>query len=258
MSADRIEERQGITLIRPDIFAPFRDITAAVSTRRGGVSDGAFGLNLSFNVGDVPDSVAANRKMFYSALGISADMICFQKQVHGRTVRSVASAGVEDACDGLVTASADVFLAVSIADCLPVLLYDPVHAVTGAVHAGWRGAASRILAVAFELMHREFGTRGEDLLAYIGPGAGPCCYEVGPEVWNQFEPRFRRKGEKTRLDLKSAAAALLLEQGVTPPHIAVSDHCTICEPEHFHSYRRDRDASGRGLAVIGRRAIERV
>lgn len=242
----------GPPMIRPAVFAEEADVVAAVSTRQGGVSREPLGMNLSFSVGDDEASVRENRRRFFSALGIPVDSLAIPRQVHSAVVARVDAPGPVAETDALVTDTPGLYLCVTVADCVPVLLYDARHRAVGAVHAGWRGSASGILSLALRLMRSAFGTRPEDLHAYIGPAAGGCCYEVGPEVAGQFPPKYvaGREGSQ-KLDLKAFNADTLREAGLDPAHVEVSPLCTITEMPLLHSYRRDGPRSGRMMAVIG-------
>lgn len=143
-------------------------------------------------------------------------------------------------------------VAVKTADCIPILLADGRNRAVAAVHAGWRGAAARIAGRAVEAMGGRFGTRPEDLHAAIGPGIGACCYEVGADVAAQFGQAGRR-----RLDLPAINRQQLLEIGIPEARIYVSSLCTMCRPDEFHSYRRDKEAAGRLYSFAGiRPAVE--
>ena len=240
-------------VVRPSIFDGEVGVVAAVSTRNGGVSPQPLGMNLSYQVGDHPENVRRNREVFFGSLGIRTDDLAIPGQVHGTTVRPVDAPGSYPECDGLITAARGVFLCVSIADCVPILLFDPLSGALGAIHAGWRGAAERIAEKAVTAMAGELGARPDDLLAYLGPAAGSCCYYVGRDVGSQFDPRFVEKRDRGEaVDLKGASAEQLRSAGVRPDHIEVSPHCTVDEPHIFHSYRRDGAKSGRMMAVIGK------
>ena len=242
-----------MTVIRPDIFPP--GITAAFSTRNGGVSPPPRGMNLSFMVGDDPVNVRKNREIFFGALGIPPGQVAVPGQVHGATVRRVDGPGEYPETDALITSERGLFLCVSVADCVPVLLYDPVHKAVGAVHAGWRGTASAIVAAAVEAMHEEFGTAPEGLIASIGPSASACCYSVGADVATRFPPSFiREEGGDSFVDLKGVNRSQLLNSGLRPGNVELSLYCTISDPQLFHSYRRDGANAGRMMGVIGRMA----
>jgi polyphenol oxidase len=240
-------------LTRFGLFAKYPNLVSGMSTRKGGVSPEPFGMNTSFSVNDDPDRVRLNRERFLRELGISEDRLAVPSQVHGDTVRLVTEPGRYESCDGLITRSPGLFLSVSVADCLPIFLNDPVRETVGLVHAGWRGTKLNILSHALRIFAEE-STRPEDLFVCIGPGAGACCYEVGEEVAREFDAVYvhRIAGRKPHLDLKAVNRSILVAAGVPDGQIEVSAACTICSAELFHSYRRDGKKSGRMMGVIGR------
>jgi YfiH family protein len=249
----RTVETPNIVIIKPKIFACYPEISCGISTRKGGVSPEPFAMNLSYTVGDEHSNVMANRERFFGSLHVPIDRLAVPYQIHSDVVRNVNAPGRHDACDALITNTPELFLAVTVADCIPVLLYDPVTRSVGAVHSGWKGSKSKIVMNAIAEMRNAFKTKPQDLIAYIGPSASVCCYEVGEEVAGEFDPQFvkRRKGSKPYLDLKSLNTSLLLQAGVRATNIEVSEHCAICTLELFHSYRRDGKHSGRMMGVIG-------
>jgi YfiH family protein len=239
-------------IVHSRLCSNFPDLLFGMSTRKGGVSPEPLGMNLSFNVGDDPRNVEENRARFFGAMAIPQSRLAFPKQIHSGTVRTVREPGMYADCDALVTATPGIFLAVSIADCVPVFLFEPVIRSVAAVHSGWRGSKQRILAEAEQTMHSEYGANSADMLAFIGPCAGGCCYEVGEEVASQFNDEFviRDQGKKPHLDLKAFNRALLIASGLKEENIEVSPDCTICNTL-YHSYRRDGARSGRMYGVIG-------
>jgi YfiH family protein len=220
-------------------------VTAAFTTRAGGVSDAPYAsLDLALHVGDDESAVQANRKATAYALGIDADRVSWCDQAHGDTVATVTEPGrTYDATDGLVTAGRDLPLAVLAADCVPVLLADPRHGIVAAVHAGRRGLVQGVVEVAVGTM-LDLGARREDVVGAVGPAIGPCCYEVGRDVAEPFRARFGddivRDG---KLDLWRAAEIALTEAGVAT--VERTDLCTSCHPELFFSHRRDGAHTGR-------------
>jgi YfiH family protein len=238
------------TVLRPGIFSDRPEVIAAVSTRRGGVSAAPFDMNLSFRVGDDEQNVRRNRELFFGPLGITPGELAIPFQVHSRNVVHALAPGGYSDCDGLVTRTPRVFLCVTVADCVPVLLYDPMSRTVAAVHAGWRGTAEGIVTAAVSLLQSDFSARPADILAYLGPSAGKCCYRLGEEVARLFDPVFiDRSGDQPTLDLRAANIAQLDAAGVR--QIEVNPSCTISEEALFHSFRRDRERSGRMMAVIG-------
>jgi YfiH family protein len=244
-----------IKTITSERFAKHGEIKFGFSTRKGGISPEPLGMNLSFNVGDKRLNVLENRERFFGALRIGLDELAIPRQVQGGLVRRVDVQGGYEACDGLITNLYGLFLTVSTADCLTAYLYDPVKKAIGAVHAGWRGSSMNIVSRAVKLMKEEFGAVASDLIVFIAPAAGVCCYEVGEDVAKNFKDECIVRIEKRNphLDLKMHNRADLLDCGVLLSNIEISDYCTICTPELFHSYRRDGQKSGRMMGVIGLR-----
>lgn len=169
------------------------------------------------------------------------------KQIHStECVAGEGRSGVLGHADALLENVAGAVVAVRTADCIPVLLVDVGRRAVAAAHAGWRGTAGGIVAKALSAMRERFGTDPADVHAAIGPGIGKCCYEVGPEVARQFG-----KQGTSYLDLTEENRQQLIRAGVTPERIYASNLCTKCRPEEFHSFRRDRDDSGRLYSFAG-------
>ncbi len=175
------------------------------------------------------------------------------KQIHSNIVCPVTHPGDRQSDgDGLVTDIPGLWVSIRTADCLPILLADPVKRVVAAVHAGWRGTVAEIVRIAVERMAREYGSRPKDLIATIGPGISRCCFEVGQEVAEHFSPTEIVPGKTNpKVDLKAANRRQLIEAGINLFRINISEECTMCTPG-FHSYRRDRTA-GRLVSGIRRR-----
>jgi len=209
-------------------------------------------MNLSFSVGDDPENVLENRRRFFGGLSIELQELAIPRQVHSATVRRVHEPGTYPDCDALITNARRLFLCVTVADCIPILLYSPDVQAVASVHAGWRGTVSRIASVAVETMIREYSCVPDQMLAYLGPAAGACCYTVGVDVALQFNAKFLHQNSSgATVDLKPANVAQLQDSGIPPQNIEVSQYCTISEGSLLHSYRRDRDLSGRMMGVIG-------
>jgi YfiH family protein len=241
-----------MTIIRSSVLSGFPRLLFGMSTVQGGVSSGSYGLNLSFNVQDEEANVRENRRRFFSALGIDESQVAFTRQQHTTDILTVTAPGTNDTCDALVTAGTGIFLAISVADCTPVMLYDPVRSVVAGIHAGWRGTVGRIVEKTVRRMTEEHGSQATDIVAFIGPSSGPCCYEVGEEVAVQFpsECSEPRRPGKYMLDVKKANLLQLLESGLQNSNIDVNQDCSIHNPL-YHSHRRDGQGSGRMFAVIG-------
>ncbi|MEK6649434.1 MAG: peptidoglycan editing factor PgeF [Bacteroidota bacterium] len=240
-----------IPRVLPTIFASVPGVHAAMSTRVGGVSRAPLGMNLSLRVGDDEAAVHENRSRFFGALGTSEADAAFAAQCHSATIVRVDRPGVHQSCDALVTQHLDIVLAVSVADCVPILISDRQGTLVAAIHAGWRGSKQHVVANTVGLIRQDQGVMPNDLLAFIGPCAGPCCYEVGAEVSVLFHGETVRQLEsRTTLDLAAENRRQLERAGLASRNIETDGRCTICGSELFHSYRRDGEASGRMLAAI--------
>ena len=221
---------------------------AAFTTRRGGCSQGPYAtLNLGFATDDDPAAQERNRVAPGELVG--APPAAFVRQVHGTEVGVLDGPGARrrrPEMDGRATRLRDVAVAALGADCLTVAIAG--GGAVAMVHAGWRGLAAGVLDSGVRAVR---GLAGDDvsLAAAIGPGAGPCCYEVGPEVHAAFADRpGGRIGDN--LDLAAIAQAQLAQAGVATVHVL--GLCTICNPQLFFSHRRDRGITGRqaGLAWL--------
>ena len=215
---------------------------ALFTTRRGGVSDGPYAtLNLGRKTPDRPEAVAANRAAVALQAGVT---LAFTRQVHGTEVVAVSEAPTElPEADGQATTVHGLGVAALVADCLPVAL--AADGAVAIVHAGWRGLAGGVIEQGVAALSR-LGGEGE-LRAAIGPGAGPCCYEVGDEVRAALDrwPQALRDGTA---DLKAVARAQLEQAGATEVYDV--GMCTICsDPRLFFSHRRDRGVTGRQAGI---------
>jgi YfiH family protein len=175
-------------------------------------------------------------------------------QVHGTAVVRAPWSGRPDG-DAALTTRPGLLVGIETADCLPVLLVDPVRRTAAGVHAGWRGTAAGVARSAVSSLLAE-GSRPEDLLAALGPGIGACCYEVGPELREAFGPggeRFFRPGPRGRphLDVRAANRAQLEAAGLRPGAIADVADCTACRPDLYHSYRKGGRHAGRMINFVG-------
>lgn len=234
----------------------------AVFTRHGGVSQPPHdSLNTSRAVGDDLADVAENRRRTAAALGASPDQCQWAHQVHGAHVAVVTEAsGQALEADALITDRPGVLLCLRLADCVPVLLYDPVRRAVGIAHAGWRGTVAGIAAATVQAMAESFGARPADLVAGLGPSIGPCCYAVSRDVVDSPGTRFRWpasavdvRGGVYYVDLWQANKLQLMEAGLSEERIGMSGICTSCNTRDFYSHRAERGRTGRFTAIIGLR-----
>jgi polyphenol oxidase len=249
LKSNFLSEEPAIFNIVPKIFAEKTNILSGMSTRRGGGQSERFGMNLGSHVRDEPENVAVNKKIFFAHIGLSEKNLALPLQCHSTNVCAIVAPGQYEACDALITLQQHVILAVTIADCVPVMLLDPKTPAVGIVHAGWRGTSGGIVQKTVVKMIQEYKTDPAQVLVFIGPSAGKCCYEVGNEVAVLFGKKSVPYS-KTFLDLKNENRLQLLQVGVKAEHIEVSAFCTICEKELFHSFRRDGRNAGRMMAFI--------
>ncbi len=234
-----------------------------VSGRGGGVSSGEVGtFNLSYQVTDSLENVKENRCRLAQALGITADNLLFPAQTHSNHVVKVQLGTTQDEIkdtDALITNSKELCISVMSADCVPILLYDPVKRAIGAVHAGWRGTVSKILTLTVLAMQQHYDTQPTDLVAAIGPSICPEVYEVGEEVITAVEQAFgtkdslitRENGQgKGHFNLWEANRIQLLASGVKLANIEVAGICTYQRSDAFFSARRSSNRAGRFSAGI--------
>jgi len=240
----------------------------AFSSRNGGFSSGPMNsLNFSVRVGDSERNVESNLKVFAEFLGIGTSQIVQIDQKHEDGIVSLSrTPATKPVADAVIVYEPGIFAAIRTADCVPVLLMDPVRRVCAAVHAGWRGTVMRITLKVVSKLAKEFGVAPENLRASIGPSIGPCCYEVDDAVLipmtthlpyaDRFIRRFRRNSpagtfESRSVDLSSLNKSELLAGGMNLHHIQEVGLCTSCHESLFFSHRRDRGVTGRHIAVVG-------
>lgn len=244
-------------------------IRHGISGRLGGVSKEPFSsLNVALHTGDSDEDVIMNRKLFCQAIGIHPNHIVTTQQLHTDTIAVVTGESMGKgaqyyneaipATDALITNIPGLPLMLFFADCVPVLIVDPVHNAIGAVHAGWRGTVEKIAQKTIIAMQANFGTKPQDCLLAIAPSIGPCCYVVDEMVINQLKNQFtnweqlvRVVNDKWYLDLWKTNFVQLEEIGVKGSNIVVSNVCTACNHELFFSYRKENGSTGRmGAAII--------
>lgn len=254
--------------LRPELLNyKLGGVRAFSTTRHGGVSKGRFGeLNINPYCGDDPLSVAVNRRLLAKELDVDADHIVMPHQVHLTRCRVITPDFLNfneeqrrqylEGFDAVLTQVKGLCIGVSTADCIPLLLYDPVHEASAAVHAGWRGTVARIAEKALATMSHSFGTEPKDVKVVIGPGISLQNFEVGDEVYAQFAKagfnmeRIARRYDKWHIDLPMANKITLQDCGVKEGNITLSGICTYSRVDDFFSARRLGTASGRIYTAI--------
>ena len=240
-----------------------------VTCRTGGVSQDEYGsLNLALHVGDSETAVLENRRRLCSAVGIDMHRLTTSQQTHEDHVVAVSEqeAGrgadhYDDALahtDALMTNCPGIPLMILTADCVPVILYDPIHQACAVVHDGWRGTAAKLAAKTVLAMRIAYGSQPESMLAYIGPSISVAHFEVGDEAIDAFTamgpvyaPCFHLFSGKRHIDLWAANRLMLEEAGLQAAHIDVTDSCCYDHNTDFFSSRRDAGKTGRmGTFVV--------
>lgn len=263
-----LKTAQGISFLSCDQLERSGGVVHGFSTRVGGVSGGfCAGLNLGYNRGDDPDCVRENFRQFCAAIGADYNGLIKTRQVHRDHIQPVTAADrgmdiISPAaweCDGLITDVPGLCLTVFSADCVPVLLYDPVRRCIAAVHSGWRGTAMGIAACAVERMTADYGCDPGTILAAIGPSISQCCFETHADVPNEMISALGTPvlpfiedlpGGKFRVDLKGIIQNTLVRAGLSENHISISDHCTACRKDLYWSHRLLGGRRGSMAAMI--------
>jgi YfiH family protein len=222
----------------------------AFTTRLGGVSlPPCDTLNLGRSAADRPEAVSENRRRVLSTLGLAPERLVTAGQVHGTVVARAEVPGHHDGCDVLLSRTPGLALAVTGADCLPILMFAP--GAVAAAHSGWRGTEAGAPRAALRALLSACGALPERVQVHFGPCIRPCCYEVGPEVASRFPAQaVSRANGAWRLDLAAAARIQLVADGLPERAIADTGACTACDPALYYSHRRDAGRTGRHWGVI--------
>lgn len=246
--------KNGVEYLSVKSFQDTGAVTDFFSTRIGGKSKGDLSsLNLGFNRGDLRENVEANFHTVADIMGVDYNKLVLSAQTHTDNVVSVTrqdagkgiiKEGYTDV-DGLVTNIPGLTLVTFYADCTPLMFVDPVKCVIAMAHSGWKGTVKKIGKVTVEKMVREYGCNPGNILAAIGPGAGPCCYEVDDDLAVTMM-RTGNSGDcavynpatkKLHADLWRTNYNILIEAGIPDGNITVAGECTICNPYLYYSNR---------------------
>ncbi len=297
------QQYEDLSYLQFSHYQPFSEFIHGIFTRQGGFSSPPYqGLNTSTPLKnkhrDSVENVVRNRQRILEALAMQdypcvtpwpvhgADIATFSYGDEWRTDWAFRSFYEQSwtpqtmrKADALITRERGVGLALSFADCVPVIFYDPVEQVIAIAHAGWRGTARGIVMATVEEMGAQFGCQPANILASIAPAIGACCYEVSEQVRQLFSgeqtfddmqvrPHLRGFVRESatfaqtqlpdrislRLDLCTTNRQQLLMAGLQPEHIEVADICTSCHTEQFFSYRKENGITGRFAVMIALKA----
>jgi len=247
------------------IFQKFPEIVNFTTTRNGGFSHNEMSsFNLGFTVGDETEIVCANRKLLTNALQINSSKLIIPKQTSDIKIFTINDVDLQNIysgkheilqdCDAHITDIPNICISVLTADCVPVLLFDPVKKVIAAVHAGWRGTAGKITKLTVLKMVETYNCIPQEIIAGIGISIGPENYEVGSDVYNIFKQVYNQKSsqilrqineEKMLLNLWEANKIQLIESGLEENNIEVAGICTFQNHEEFYSARFTKHKTGR-------------
>ena len=273
------EQHRGVIIYKSDLLP----VPHGFSTRCGGVSSqpATRSLNLGTGRGDDDETVTENRRLFADACGFPPpypaknNILTSARQIHSDIIEYIDGSNADAAfvCDGFITQTPRVPIAVKTADCVPVLLYaakSNAGNIAAALHSGWRGTAAGIAAVAVESMVR-LGVAPENIYAAVGPHIGAECFIVSDDFGDMFYAiasashsrvhaamagdltsrcGFRGDDGKLRFDLTLAVVSSLSAAGVPSSHIDTADLCTVCSPDEFYSHRRDGEARGVMMSAV--------
>ena len=265
MKTDNTDISAKPTLLRYDIAD---EVLAFSTMRHGGASTGAYAeMNINYYCGDDPQAIAENRRLLCSELGIADSQLLYPHQTHGckvveidRELLALPSGEQQqrlDGVDAVVTRQRGICIGVSTADCIPIIIYDPLHHAVAAVHAGWRGTVGRIVQKAVAEMAARFGSEAGSMSAVIGPGISKKNFEVGWEVWQQFadagfsmdeisdSAEQNDRGRRPHIDLPLCNKLQLIEAGLSGHAVTECGICTYDNAADFFSARRLGIDSGR-------------
>jgi len=255
-----LETINGLELFRFDSFDSDK-IVHGIFTRNGGISPSPWdSLNLGGTVGDARENVIENRRRIYQAMNRPVESIFDVWQVHSADVICTDEPrplnAPHEKADAILTDNPEITLFMRFADCVPILLHDPIKNVIGVVHAGWMGTVKKIVSRTIEKMQSRYGSNSEDILAGIGPSIGPDHYQIGQDVIDQVRVAFgtasdrllRQINGKINFDLWQANREALSESGVR--HVETAGFCTACDLNRWYSHRAENGKTGRFGAFI--------
>ncbi len=267
----KVYEHNGVMMLTFPVFSALPWVVHGVSTRLGGVSKGIYeSMNFKEDAEDSIENIRENYRRTAAALGCDRNKMVRPELAHKAFVHQVREQDYGSGCvreatlydiDALITDVPGVTLAATFADCVPLLFVDRKHQAIGLAHSGWRGTVKKIGRETLLAMKEAFKTRMEDVTAAIGPCICQDCYEVGEDVKEEFQTIFpgtgdsdagkkpiqiieKNKNNRYQLDLQMANYRILLEAGLEPSQIQISDICTCCNPHLLFSHRATNGKRG--------------
>ena len=235
-------------MIQASLLSAFSAIQHGFTTRMKEQSFGEYqGLNLAFHVQDNEEDVLKNHHLLACKMSYSQEKLIHMKQIHSNDVHLITEQDCFETpptCDALITNIKQKMLMVMVADCTPVLLYDPSSNSIGVAHVGRAGAFNNILKNVIKRMQEEFGANTQEMRIVLGPSIKSCCYKVGAEIFEQaselgYAFALSKRGEKYVLDVNSIIFHQLHELCIDIQHIEDLNICTSCHTEQFFSYRAE-------------------
>ena len=247
-----------LTIFLFENLLKYDKISHFITTRNNGISPKPFkSLNLGFNSGDSIENVEKNWHILMENIGLNETKIFTLNQIHSDKIviansKIIENSGQKIEGDAIITDLKGLFIAVLVADCVPIILYDPIKSIISVVHAGWKGSSLEIAKKTVEKMEKVFLSKPKDIIAGIGPSIGPCCYKVKNDVQKYFS-NYRNavivKNNEYYINLWEVNKSQLIKSGINENNIEVSRLCTSCNNKIFYSYRKENPI-GRFVAGI--------
>jgi len=259
----------GLSFLYFDHFKTHKELYHAVTTRMGGQSLPPYdSLNLGINTEDQSKNIIANLNRVGKSIKFDIAGLVSSTQIHSNKIliikqKEVLNKATELGCsyhgfDAIITDQTETTLLIRVADCVPILLYDPLSRVIAVVHAGRDGTLSEITLKTIKKMQHDFGCSPKNIKAGIGPSIGKCCYSVSNKIANQFSQRLEKSeffveqvNNMSNIDLKEANRIQLIISGINKDRIETSDICTSCSSNIFFSHRREKGRTGRFALLAG-------
>ena len=245
-------------LIQSKLLNKFSNLTHAFTTKDGGVSNEIYSsLNLAFHVADNKKSVEDNHRLLADKLNYDIRRLIHMKQIHSDIVHMVTQEenfNTPPTCDALITDKINTPLMVMVADCSPILFYDDKKKVIAVAHAGRQGTFKNIIKNVIESFKNNYGSNAEDILVTVGASIGECCYEVGPEIYEEakklnLEYSMTKKENSYYLNIRDILKNQLLSSGIKKKNLEISDECSCCKNNIYFSYRAQK-TTGRFCGLI--------